>query len=144
MAVAAAAPLVLITEVVKPPLPPVGDGVHVQALRPRRSARDWTATGEPPGPEATKWKLATDDCRRVFTTSRGQVAIAPAVPPRLRKEHSSSQHDAGCRKKYARWPEAPTSFILNALAAVHHLATFIEHSQHYGEPGNIIFEPLSL
>lgn len=27
--------------------------------------------------------VATDDCRRVFTTSRGHVAIAPIVPPTL-------------------------------------------------------------
>lgn len=28
-------------------------------------------------------KLATEDCKRVLRTSSGQVAIAPAVPPRL-------------------------------------------------------------
>ena len=28
-------------------------------------------------------KLATDDCRRVLTTSNGQVAMAPNVPPSL-------------------------------------------------------------
>ena len=28
-------------------------------------------------------KHATDDCSRVFTTSRGQVMIAPIVPPTL-------------------------------------------------------------
>lgn len=28
-------------------------------------------------------KLETDDCRRVLTTSNGQVAMAPNVPPSL-------------------------------------------------------------
>lgn len=36
------------------------------------------------------WKPEDEDCSRVFTTSRGQVTIAPAVPATLREIQGKS------------------------------------------------------
>ena len=39
--------------------------------------------GAAPFPDCVS-NVATDDCRRVLTTSKGQVKTAPAVPPNLK------------------------------------------------------------
>lgn len=33
-----------------------------------------------------KFKFTTEDCKRVLTTSRGHVTMAPIVPPALKRK----------------------------------------------------------
>lgn len=56
---------------------------EVSGPRARAQTR-WTMDG---GRSATL-KCDTEDCRRVFTTSKGHVTIAPTVPPSLETQRN--------------------------------------------------------
>ena len=67
-----------------------GEGIATAVVKLRRPLRG------PRGPQVPLFGLAmgglkwqVDDCSLVFTTSRGHVAIAPAVPATLRKKRQS-------------------------------------------------------
>ena len=51
------------------------------------------------------WNVATDDWRRVFTTSSGHVTIAPAVPAVLRRKPTKSVSANQSIKRKMPWTE---------------------------------------